>query len=153
MMRGEQNVSDTQLQQILSDVPKIINDPQAAELLILQAQTLGKRLAAEKVSMTQLRDVFDELSLIADLLTWKRQPILAFRRLHLLKPKLVWRATRNEELKPLAAVLAKAIDEVVKAGDEGERRARFGRLLEFMEAIVAYHKYHEQAQRASTTRR
>jgi CRISPR-associated protein Csm2 len=142
MMRGGQNVSDAQLQQILADVPKIINDPKAAELLILQAQTLGKRLAEEEVGMTQLRDVFDELSLIADLLTWKRQPILAFRRLHLLKPKLLWRATRKKELKPLARVLEKAIDEVVKAGDEGERRARFGRLREFMEAIVAYHKFY-----------
>jgi CRISPR-associated protein Csm2 len=142
MMRGGQNVSDAQLQQILADVPKIINDPQATELLILQAQKLGKRLAEEEVGMTQLRDVFDELSLIADLLTWKRQPILAFRRLHLLKPKLLWRATRKKELKPLARVLEKAIDEVVKAGDEGERRARFGRLREFMEAIVAYHKFY-----------
>ena len=141
-MRGGQNVSDAQLQQILADVPKIINDPQATELLILQAQKLGKRLAEEEVGMTQLRDVFDELSLIADLLTWKRQPILAFRRLHLLKPKLLWRATRKKELKPLARVLEKAIDEVVKAGDEGERRARFGRLREFMEAIVAYHKFY-----------
>jgi len=141
-MRGGQSVSDAQLQQILADVPKIINDPQAAELLILQAQKLGKRLAEEEVGMTQLRDVFDELSLIADLLTWKRQPILAFRRLHLLKPKLVWRATRHKKLMLLARVLEKTIDEVLKAGDEGEKRARFSRLLEFMEAIVAYHKFY-----------
>ena len=140
-MRGGSNVSDAQLQQILENIPRIINDPRAAELLVTQANELGERLAKE-VGMAQIRDIFDELSLIADLFTWKHEPVLALRRLYLLRPKVLWRAARNKKLMPLARVLEKAVDEVVKAETDEERHERFRRLMEFMEAIVAYHKFY-----------
>ena len=60
-MRGGQNVSDTQLQQILADVPKIINDQKTADVLVKRADELGQRLVNERLRMAQARDIFDEL--------------------------------------------------------------------------------------------
>jgi len=140
MMRGGPNISDAQLQQILSDVPKIINDPKTADVLVKRAEELGQKLATEKLRMAQARDIFDELRQIESI--WLREPERALRRLHLLRPKLAYRRARVQELEPLAEVLDRAVVEVVSAGDAAQRHDRFRRLMEFMEAIVAYHKFH-----------
>ena len=140
MMRGGPNISDAQLQQILSDVPKIINDPKTADVLVKRAEELGQKLATEKLRMAQARDIFDELRQIESI--WLREPERALRRLHLLRPKLAYRRARVQELEPLAEVLDRAVVEVVSAGDAAQRHDRFRRLMEFMEAIVAYHKFY-----------
>ena len=140
MMRGGPNISDAQLQQILSDVPKIINDPKTADVLVKRAEELGQKLATEKLRMAQARDIFDELRQIESI--WLREPERALRRLHLLRPKLAYRRARVQELEPLAEVLDRAVVEVVSAGDAAQRHDRFRRLMEFMEAVVAYHKFH-----------
>jgi CRISPR-associated protein Csm2 len=58
-------------------------------------------------------------------------------QLTLLRPKLAYAAGRKEEVKPLMAVLEPAI----KAAAESPREL-FDRLLRFVEAIVAYHRYY-----------
>jgi len=140
MMRGGSNVSDSQLQQILSDVPRIINDPKTADVLVKRAEELGQKLVTERLRMAQARDIFDELRQIESI--WLREPERALRRLHLLRPKLAYRRARVRELGPLAEVLERAVAEVVSAGDAAQRHDRFRRLMEFMEAIVAYHKFY-----------
>ena len=139
-MRGGQSVSDAQLQQILADVPKIINDPKTADVLVKRADELGQRLVNERLRMAQARDIFDELRQIESI--WLREPERALRRLHLLRPKLAYRRARVRELGTLADVLDKAVAEVVSALNAAEKHDRFRRLMEFMEAIVAYHKFY-----------
>lgn len=77
---------------------------------------------------------------------------LALRELTLLKPRLAYAASRNPVVRHLADVLTPAIDGVLDGIDfqSAERdqwqginkRAlqRFGRFLDFFEAILAYHR-------------
>lgn len=126
---------------ILGDVPKIISGPpvESAMVLVQRAEELAQNL--KDLKMAQVRDIFDELRQIESL--WTRDPDIAIRRLYLLKPRLAYRSARIKELLPLAQVLERAVNEVVNAGKREEMRARFRRLMEFAEAIVAYHKVHE----------
>ncbi len=54
----------------------------------------------------------------------------------LLKPKLAYAAGRNSEVKPLMDIL----DPAITAG--GKTYKDFTRLLDLVEAIVAYHKFY-----------
>lgn len=137
-MREQGSVSGAELQPILADVPKIVGDVRAADILVRRAEELAQRV--RRLRMAQARDIFDELRLIESM--WMRSPEQALRRLHLLRPKLVYRSKRVEGLEPLAKVLDQAVQEVVKAESDAEKHERFRRLVEFAEAIVAYHKYY-----------
>ncbi|MFN3346326.1 MAG: type III-A CRISPR-associated protein Csm2, partial [Candidatus Bipolaricaulaceae bacterium] len=122
-------------------VPTIIGeqDPvKSAEVLVQQAEALAKKLAREGLKMAQVRDVFDELRQIESL--WTRNPQSALRRLLLLRPKLRYRTARVKELQSLAEVLEHAVEEVMRAETNEVKRERFRRLMEFAEAVVAYHK-------------
>lgn len=137
-MRGSPNVSEAELRSILGDVPKIIGDARAADVLVRRADELAQKI--RKLKMAQARDIFDELRQIESL--WMRNPDQALRRLHLLRPKMAYRTKRIPELEPLAMVLDSAVLEVVNTASESERKERFRRLVEFAEAVVAYHKYY-----------
>lgn len=137
-MKGRANVPEAELQSILAEVPRIIGDARAADVLVRRAEELAQKV--RELRMAQARDIFDELRLIESI--WMRNPTQALRRLHLLRPKLAYRSKRVEELAPLAQVLDQAVQEVVKAESDGEKHERFRRLLEFAEAILAYHKFY-----------
>jgi len=137
-MKETPRVSSAERDPVLEDVVKIVCDPKAADILVARASELGEKLKNEELKMTQVRDIFDELRQIESF--WMRNPNLALRRLHLLQPKLAYRAARTPALTPLKEVLEKAVQEVVKAETEAEQHERFKRLMEFAEAIVAYHK-------------
>ncbi|MCS7216577.1 MAG: type III-A CRISPR-associated protein Csm2 [Candidatus Bipolaricaulota bacterium] len=137
-MRGSPGVSEAELRPILADVPKIIGDAQAADVLVKRAEELAQKI--RDLKMAQARDIFDELRQIESL--WLRDPQQALRRLHLLRPKLAYRRKRTPALEPLAQVLDAAIQEVVKGDAEAAKKERFQRLVELAEAIVAYHKYY-----------
>ncbi len=104
-------------------------------VLVQRAKELVQMLG--NIKMAQVRDIFDELRQIESL--WTRDPETAIHRLYLLKPRLAYRSARIEGLEPLAQVLERAVSEVVNAKKPEEMRARFRRLMEFAEAIVAYH--------------
>jgi CRISPR-associated protein Csm2 len=53
----------------------------------------------------------------------------------LLKPKLAYAAGRQDEVKPLMSVLVPCIDRV-------HGRADFSNFYRFVEAIMAYHRFH-----------
>lgn len=135
-MREQLGVSEAELKPILSDVPRIIGDAKAVDVLVRRAEELAQKLRGLK--MAQARDIFDELRQIESL--WMRNKEQAIRRLHLLRPKLAYRTKRIAELGPLARVLESAVQEVVQAEPDSEKEKRFRRLMEFAEAIVAYHK-------------
>lgn len=135
---GPRGTVDPKLHGILNDIPRIVGDPKAGELVVHRAEELGKLLKEEDLKMAQVRTIFDELRQIKSI--WmQRLPEQAIRRLHLLKPKLAYQTARVSALKALAKVLEEGVDAVVKAPAE-EQRAYFQRLMEFMEAVVAYHK-------------
>jgi CRISPR-associated protein Csm2 len=106
------------------------------KLLVDEAEKAGKRLADDRLTKSQIRNIFGTVRQIQ--LNWP--PSLSdedkparVRELLLLKPKLAYQAAREPKVRPLADVLDTAIDQV-----EGER-PRFQRLVELFEAILAYH--------------
>jgi len=106
------------------------------KLLVDEAERAGEQLAAGKLTKSQIRNIFGTVRQIQSSwpLTIKPDDEKArVRELLLLKPKLAYQAARHTNVKPLADVLAVAIDQV-----QGQR-ARFQRFVELFEAILAYH--------------
>jgi|YNPNPStandDraft_1061719.scaffolds.fasta_scaffold23598_3 CRISPR-associated protein Csm2 len=109
------------------------------EKLVKEAERIGYKLQQAGLNSAQIRNVFGAVRQIqfawpydageSDPATWQ-----AYRRLQLLKPKLEYTAARNKQVKPLKDVLIPAIDDV------GADRQRFQNLVDFFEAILAYHK-------------
>ena len=85
------------------------------------------------MTKSQIRNIFGTVRQIQMNWTGEVQKAASYRRLLMLKPKIKYQAARTREVKPLADVLDKAIDYV------GDDRVRFGRFVDFFEAILAYH--------------
>lgn len=120
-------------------ISQIIIDKSAAGTLVSYADRLGKKLKEEDLKASQIRAVFEEVRQIEAL--WLQDEEKALYRVHLLKPKLAYRAARSKNGVPtLKNVLTVAIDLVVEKRELAKER--FRRFTEFFEAIIAYHKAH-----------
>lgn len=126
------------------DLQTIITNPDGAMMLVQRANKLGEELAMKKLSTSQIRSIFDEVRQIQA--QWKMgsdQQQIAWRRLVLLKPKMAYRAKKNDKGVPeLVAVLDPALDEVLRGKDRDQQLAHFQRFVDFFEAILAYHRYY-----------
>ena len=125
----------------------IITDSDSAQMLVKNAEELGKKLAEglgkDKLSTSQIRALFGEVRQIQG--QWgmgEEQHKLAYRRLVLLKPKMAYRARKekNRAVEELVKVLDSAVDEVIQEQDSDKQDGNFERFVEFFEAILAYHK-------------
>lgn len=123
------------------DIQQIITNPERADLIVKHADALGNELS-RPLTTAQIRALFGEVRQIQGQMTIDHQK--AWRRLHLLKPKIAYRVRRatGQGVKMLADVLTPALNEVLKATDEQTQKAYFKNFVEFFEAILAYHKYH-----------
>jgi CRISPR-associated protein Csm2 len=97
-----------------------------------EAEKIGQGLSGT-LTKSQIRNIFGTVRQIQMNWTGEVQKAASYRRLLMLKPKIKYQAARTREVKPLADVLDKAIDYV------GDDRVRFGRFVDFFEAILAYH--------------
>ena len=121
----------------------IITDPDGAEVLVKEAERLGKQLKNKGLTTSQIRAIFGEVRQIeAQWQMGAEQRKKAERRLILLKPKMAYRARkeRGPAVRELVDVLSPAIDLVIREKDEQRRSENFTRFVEFFEAILAYHK-------------
>ncbi len=121
----------------------IITDPNGAEVLVKEAERLGKQLKDRGLTTSQIRAIFGEVRQIeAQWQMGAEQRKKAERRLILLKPKMAYRARkeRGPAVRELVNVLSPAIDLVIREKDEQRRSENFTRFVEFFEAILAYHK-------------
>ena len=120
----------------------IITDPNKADIMVNQADELGKKLKNIGLATNQIRALFGEVRQIDE--QWKidQQRANARRRLILLKPKLRYRARRErgQAVKELVDVLEPALDIVIQEKDEDKQEIFFHHFLDFFEAILAYHK-------------
>jgi CRISPR-associated protein Csm2 len=117
-------------------IKTIITKPEGAETLIKCAEAIGAALA-KPLTTSQIRAIFGEVRRIEG--DWKIDADRASRSLILLKPKMAYRAKKeetkeNKSVKNLVSVLDEAISHVGKDADN------FARFVEFFEAILAYHK-------------
>jgi len=118
------SITDGQIHTIITqDEPK---------LLVEEAEKIGQVLSGT-LTKSQIRNIFGTVRQIQMNWTGEVQKAASYRQLLMLKPKIKYQAARTREVKPLADVLDKAIDYV------GDDRVRFGRFVDFFEAILAYH--------------
>ncbi len=90
---------------------------------------------AEELSQgldTQLRRIFDSVRRVE--LDFQREERFSRDDVLLLKPRLAYAVARQEKLRPIFTWLDKAIDRVQDGSD-------FQRLVQFIEAVLAYYKY------------
>ena len=104
------------------------------QTLVKVADALGKDLQQRGLSTSQIRNVFGEVR--------RLQNRYDANRLHMLRPKLAYMAARaGAGGKQLRDVLTRAVEEVfANDPDEQTQRERFQRLVDFFEAILAYHR-------------
>jgi len=121
--RNNQNQTVLTLQQIRNIIQY------GGKELVDTAEKLGPMLYNQHLTTSQIRNIYGAV---------KQMEINGFKpnEFILLKPKLAYAAVRanGNGAKILKDVLTMAIDEV------GEDKARFGRFVDFFEAILAYHK-------------
>jgi CRISPR-associated protein Csm2 len=118
------SITDDQIRTIITqDQPKLLVD---------QAEEIGQALSTS-LTKSQIRNIFGTVRQIQMNWTGEVQKSASYRQLLMLKPKLKYQAARTKEVKPLADVLDKAIDHVE------DNQVRFGRFVDFFEAILAYH--------------
>jgi CRISPR type III-A-associated protein Csm2 len=101
--------------------------------LVEAAERIGEEIA--QVNTAQIRGIFASVRLIQ--LNWSTNEMQAYRDAKLLVPRIGYSAARNK-LRGLDRVLIDALGYV--KGSTDERRARYANFVDFMEAIVAYHK-------------
>ena len=117
-------ITDDQIRTIITqDRPKLLVD---------QAEEIGQALS-RTLTKSQIRNIFGTVRQIQMNWTGGAQKAASYRQLLMLKPKIKYQAARTKEVEPLADVLDKAIDHV------GDDQVRFGRFVDFFEAILAYH--------------
>ena len=111
------------------DVQNIIRN--GGRALVDAAEKLGPRLYKNGLTTNQIRNVYGMVKRME-----LQMPDFDPDALLLLKPKLAYAAARAKEAgaRELRDVLSWAIDEV------GTDRKHFERLVDFFEAILAYHK-------------
>ena len=142
-----------------AEMRKIIVDGDA-EVLINCAERIGSKLKEMNLATHQIRGVLGDIHMIE--MTWPSSAAEAQRELRLLKPKLAYQSKKVKEtldgqdvfpVEELREVICRVIDIVLEQPDEPEagekanageteRHNSFRRLLNFFEAIVAYHRYH-----------
>lgn len=130
------------------------------ETLLDCAGRLGQRLKTMDFATSDVRWALGALRQVE--MTWPAERTDVERELRLLKARAAHRLSRvrraavEEEVCPLeelASVLARGIDIVLEAPSESPsgsdtataydaRQRAFARLVSFVEAIVAYHRYH-----------
>lgn len=102
------------------------------KVLVEKADAIGRALS-RSLTKRQIRNIFGAVKQIQMFWQGDEQRTAAYRQLLMLKPRLRYQAKRERGVEPLVEVLDQAIDHV------GDDRERFLRLVDFVEAILAYH--------------
>lgn len=127
-------------------------DDDSAKELVRTADEVGKWLKEMDFSTSQIRNIFGIVRSIEQRVSASRSltqetdmliPLVEYRELMMLKPKLAYqhgrsggdsKKTAREAIGFLRDILGEAIDHV------GRDRSRFTHFVEFFEAILAYHR-------------
>lgn len=117
------------------ELPQEISFPPKLSEWRVEALVDTAKGLAEELSQgldTQLRRIFDSVRRVE--LDFKREERFSRDDVLLLKPRLAYAAARQEKLRPIFTWLDKAIDRVQDESD-------FQRLVQFIEAVLAYYKF------------
>jgi len=121
-------------------IHKIMTADESGKELVDYARQVAQILVHNGLTRSQIRTIFTEVRQIEAM--WQMGDAHmadAIRRLNLLKPKMAYQSARTTSLMELKEALSEAIDEVEKAPAERKNKA-FERLMNFFEAVLAYHR-------------
>lgn len=122
--------NEDKIRKILSGDMKTLND---------YANELGYYLASKEISFSQLRSILDEVQKVQKVPTKRYDQ----KRLLMLRPKLAYVVGKqtNSGMRAAMKELQKILDNFILNTNENN----FLNFRYFVEAIVAYHRYHERA--------
>ena len=113
-----------------------------AENINAIAYKKGKEFA-RNIKTNQIRNFFAHINTIRNEFKNLKLNKSSFDQLDssliLVKPKLAYAKGRNKEVEPFQILMFETIDKVVKSKNKEKAYTNF---FEFVEAIVAYHKYY-----------
>lgn len=141
-IKKESNVSNSSNQYDENIVKKIIhrldgfkNGLQEYNIrqLVEDAEEFGPYLRKQRLETNQIRKFLDAINRLKADLAETGDFSKIETEVILLKPKLAYAAARQRAAKPLSEVMSKAINIVHNKDD-------FGRLVQLIESIIAYHK-------------
>lgn len=121
-----------------SKIKIIMTEDKSGAELVDFAKASAIRLVRDRLTRTQIRNIFTEVRQIEAM--WTGNKIEAMRRLNMLKPKISYQTARTRQVEYLANILTKAIDEVDQAPTPALKTERFHRFINLFEAILAYHR-------------
>ena len=101
--------------------------------LVEDAEEFGPYLRKQRLETNQIRKFLDAINRLKADLAETGDFSKIETEVVLLKPKLAYAAARQRAAKPLSEVMSKAINIVHNKDD-------FGRLVQLIESIIAYHK-------------
>ena len=118
-----------------------------AGTLVSSAENLVKKIKNEnKVLGThQVRNVYSQIDQIKMELKGNNDDDNInhqITRLLFLKPKLAYAEARKSAVKPLRQAIEELIDQLDELDNPERRRKGLTNFLHYMEAVVAYHKFH-----------
>ncbi len=100
--------------------------------LVLHAEAFGPELKRQRLETNQIRKFLDAINQLKAKMIGSEFALIE-NEVVLLKPKLAYAAARQPAVKSLNKVMSAAIDNVHDKDD-------FERLVQLIEAIIAYHK-------------
>lgn len=105
------------------------------------AEIFGSYLVQNKLTTSQIRNIFGEVKRIQGKIQGNELPKEVYRDFLLLKPKMAYAAQRagGRGITKFKEVMDEAYTAVVEA-EESRRGAAFNSFTDFFEAILAYHK-------------
>jgi CRISPR-associated protein Csm2 len=136
----------TEIRDIIKKINSLQNMSELDEKTIAEENGYAESVARdrdikERLKTTQLRRIFDRVKTIERNLNehgWD-----AVRSdFYMLRPELAYAKARKlipEQFFRLMDACMKQVDK----GDNEQKRSNYARFVRFLEAIVAYHKYHE----------
>jgi CRISPR-associated protein Csm2 len=123
------------------------------ENVIGSARELATEMARKGISTSQIRNIFGELKKIQALGVDSEK---GKARLYMVGPKIAYSIgrleKRDKEKKEVFSKLLNEVEQSVGSIVESDERKRFDNFVEYMEAIVAYHRY-ETSMNDSNNRR
>lgn len=127
-------------EQLKNQNPAQVLEEKKEDLLVEYAEIMGIVCVVKDLKTSQIRKFLDAVHK----LDMQRQRGEGFERekVFLLKPKIAYAAGKKEEVRPLMDVLSPCIDKVWTTPDNAKSEEAFKKLVSFVEAIVAYHKFY-----------
>ncbi|HEY8401193.1 MAG TPA: type III-A CRISPR-associated protein Csm2, partial [Cytophagaceae bacterium] len=108
--------------------------------LIEYSEILGAFLVGNDLKTNQVRKFLDGIRQLENKVNKEMRDEFSNEELILLKVQLTYAAAREKKVEPFKRVINAAIDKVSANGREGYND--FRKLVKFVEAIIAFHKYY-----------